>query len=112
MSQKTFLILEQGAGGGCDYTIDCNKTWQFVRAFSIEGARYNYVHHKVRQETGPDPSPAVIVEAIEGLKELLETVTIIEVADKQEFSGPKLFSDMEDKARAAEDDRLQAKYGG
>lgn len=34
-----YLILLEGHGGGCDYTIGCNKKWEFIEAGSIQDAR-------------------------------------------------------------------------
>lgn len=33
-----FLVLYTGYGTGCDYTIDCNKTWRFMEAESMQEA--------------------------------------------------------------------------
>lgn len=36
-----FIVLTIGRGGslaGCDYTIDCNKTWSFITAESMKDA--------------------------------------------------------------------------
>lgn len=35
---KTFLVLYKGSGEGCDYTIDCNKTWKFIEAETMDDA--------------------------------------------------------------------------
>lgn len=40
-AMKNFLILTTGNGRGCDYTLDCNKTWHFVQANSIAEAMKN-----------------------------------------------------------------------
>lgn len=34
-----FLALLDGGGGGCDYSIDCNKTWRRLKAKTIEEAK-------------------------------------------------------------------------
>lgn len=33
-----YLVLYTGYGQGCDYTIDCNKTWSFIEAESMQDA--------------------------------------------------------------------------
>lgn len=33
-----FLVLYTGYGQGCDYTIDCNKTWRFMEAENMQEA--------------------------------------------------------------------------
>lgn len=33
-----FLVLYTGYGTGCDHTIDCNKTWSFMEAESMQEA--------------------------------------------------------------------------
>lgn len=45
---KEYLVIIDGGGGGCDYTIDCNKTWEFVEAKNIDEA--------IAQVIGPSPS--------------------------------------------------------
>lgn len=36
---KHFVILITGSGQGCDYALDCNKTWKYAQSESIEHLR-------------------------------------------------------------------------
>ena len=47
-----FVVLLTGEGGGCDYTIACNKDWKKIEANSVEDAM-NQVKDMIAEYSEP-----------------------------------------------------------
>lgn len=90
-----FIALIDG-GDGCDYNIDCNKTWKFLKATNIEEARkeveYFFEYYG---------------------REMIKKMTILDVSSSESFdvSGYLKKLRMDDSEREAirkqEEERLQ-----
>ena len=51
---KEYVALVEGCGEGCDYTIGCNQTWEFLEAEDMEDAKRSLLSDNVEYECDED----------------------------------------------------------
>jgi hypothetical protein len=110
-----FLVLLEGYGQGCDYTIDCNKKWIWIEAESREQAIkkvvedwYGVAYH-VRDYESHSIKDIQMIPVSEVID--LGSYCLQEQDRKNKIELDKATKEREQKERA-EYERLQKKFGG
>jgi hypothetical protein len=119
---KTFLVIVEQAGEGCDYSIGCGKTVSEYSGESLEEVRKNVLNEYLYGEEGEinewnSPkgeralSTITIVEAA-GPRVVLDMPAIFEIAmEKAKKTKAEKAAAAREKAEKAEYERLKKKFG-
>ena len=114
---KEYVALITGSGIGCDYTIGCNKRWEFFEAEDMDDAK----RIVFQGEDEDDEDEDTIYGMGFCMGDSPEEITIIEIADqddadifeweseKEEEEAKRKAKD-EEEAERAELERLKKKY--
>ena len=57
-----YAVLITGTGEGCDYTLDCNKTWRMVEANDIDECRNIILSEYGMLTFDPNYFPDILIE--------------------------------------------------
>ncbi len=125
---KTYVVLQDQQGEGCDYTIGCGKNWLFIEAETIEEAAKKYAL-KVVEDNGENWLEDQEYPYTQHAERTIEKATIIGVSSSlvmnaKDIERPveelrkQLRKPIEEKKRQqleskekAEFERLKKKYG-
>ena len=92
-----FLALVEGAGEGCDYTIDCNKTWTFLEAKTWDEIETEVINEILDYYT--------CTSEPESIKERLKQIKIIEIKELREFDLDNCVATLKEKGRKEKEEK-------